>query len=248
MARTEAAYLEDAYLSTLEARVVALEGERGIVVDRCNFYPAGGGQPGDTGWIELGDGRQIAVADTRYGEDRATIVLQIAEGEGEGDRPAPGDTIVLHVDWPRRYKLMRMHTAMHLLTVVCPYPVTGAAVGEDEGRLDFDLPDAETDKDEVTRALARLVAENHKVFTRWITDEELDANPGLVKSANVRPPRGNGRVRVVAIGEDGAVDSQPCGGTHVGETQEIGEIHVAKIEKKGRSNRRFRLRFGAPTA
>jgi misacylated tRNA(Ala) deacylase len=141
---------------------------------------------------------------------------------------------------------MRMHTALHLLTVVCPFPVTGAAVGEDEGRLDFDMPEADTDKDEVTKALARLVADNHKVFTRWITDEELDANPGLVKSANVRPPRGTGRVRVVAIGEDGSIDSQPCGGTHVGETQEIGEIHLAKIEKKGRTNRRFRLRFGPP--
>lgn len=240
MARTEAAYLDDAYLSTLEARVLAHEGERGIVVDRCNFYPAGGGQPGDTGSIELGDGRQIAVTDTRYGEDRAAIVLHL----GDGDLPAPGETVVLHVDWPRRYKMMRMHTALHLLTVVCPYPVTGAAVGEDESRLDFDLPDADTDKDEVTKALAKLVAENHKIFTRWITDEELDANPGLVKSANVRPPRGTGRVRVVAIGEDGGIDSQPCGGTHVGETQEIGEIHVAKIEKKGRTNRRFRLRFG----
>ncbi|WP_279477964.1 alanyl-tRNA editing protein [Aureimonas sp. SK2] len=240
--RTEPAYLDDAYLSTLEARVVAHEGERGIVVDRCNFYPAGGGQPGDTGVIELPDGQQIAVTDTRYGEDRSAIVLHL----GEGDVPAAGETVVLHVDWARRYKLMRMHTALHLLTVVCPFPVTGAAVGEDEGRLDFDMPEADTDKDEVTRALAKLVAENHKVFTRWITDEELDANPGLVKSANVRPPRGTGRVRVVAIGQDGAVDSQPCGGTHVGETQEIGEIHVAKIEKKGRTNRRFRLRLGAP--
>ncbi|WP_162239480.1 alanyl-tRNA editing protein [Aureimonas sp. Leaf324] len=242
MARTEAAYLDDAYLSTLEASVVAHEGERGIVVDRCNFYPAGGGQPGDTGSIEWADGRQVPVVDTRYGEDRSQIVLHL----GEGDIPAVGDTIVLHVDWARRYKMMRMHTALHLLTVVCPFPVTGAAVGEDEGRLDFDMPEADTDKDEVTEALARLVADNHKVFTRWITDEELDANPGLVKSANVRPPRGTGRVRVVAIGEDGSIDSQPCGGTHVGETQEIGEIHVAKIEKKGRTNRRFRLRFGPP--
>ncbi|WP_182421953.1 alanyl-tRNA editing protein [Aureimonas sp. ME7] len=236
---TEAAYLEDAYLSTLEARVVALNGERGLVVDRSNFYPAGGGQPGDVGFVERADGSRIEILDTRYNEDRSAIVLHASDGV----LPEIGETIVLHVNWPRRYRLMRMHTALHLLTVACPYPVTGAAVGEDEGRIDFDMPEVETTKEAVTEALAELVLQNHSVFTRWITDAELDANPSLVKSANVRPPRGSGRVRVVAIGRDGAVDSQPCGGTHVGETQEVGEVFVSKIEKKGRTNRRFRLRF-----
>lgn len=242
---TEAAYQDDAYLSTLETVVTSFDGERGIVVERSNFYPAGGGQPGDVGFIERRDGTQVRIADTRRTEDRAGIVL-IAEAEG--DLPALGETVVLHVDWARRYKLMRMHTALHLLTVVCPYPVTGAAVGEDEGRIDFDWPEADVDRAAITDGIGALVAANHPVGTRWITDEELDRNPGLVKSANVKPPRGTGRVRLVTIGADGEVDSQPCGGTHVLETGEIGEIYVAKVEKKGKVNRRLRLRFGAPPA
>ncbi|SDO10750.1 alanyl-tRNA editing protein [Aureimonas jatrophae] len=238
---TEAAYLDDAYLSTLESAVVGLDGETGIAVARSNFYPAGGGQPGDTGFIEREDGRQISIVDTRRSDDRLRIVLVAAPGS---ELPSIGETVVLHVDWARRYKLMRMHTALHLLTVVCPYPVTGAAVGEDEGRIDFDWPEADIDKEAVTLGLQRLVDANHAVGTRWITDDELDANPGLVKSANVKPPRGSGRVRLVTIGLDGAIDSQPCGGTHVLETREIGTLHVGKVEKKGRTNRRIRLRFG----
>nr|WP_148640040.1 alanyl-tRNA editing protein [Aureimonas sp. AU20] len=238
---TEAVYSEDSYLSTMEARLVRIESERALVFDRSNFFPAGGGQPGDQGFIERPDGTQVPVLDTRYTEDRSAIALVVGEGV---TLPEPGEMVVLHVDWGRRYQLMRMHTALHLLTVVCPYPVTGAAVGEEEGRIDFDLPEAETDKAEVTVRLMALVEANHPVSIRWITDEELDANPSLVKSANVRPPRGAGRVRLVAIGANGEIDSQPCGGTHVSETQEIGEIHISKIEKKGKTNRRFRLRFG----
>lgn len=236
-----AAYADDAYLSTLEAALLRIEGERGLVFDATNFYPAGGGQPGDTGFVETGSGQQIRILDTGYNADRSAIVMQ---AEGASPLPVPGELLTLHLDWARRYKLMRMHTALHLLTVTCPFPVTGAAVGEDEGRIDFDLPDMEADKADVTRRLMALVSANHPVFTRWITDEELDANPSLVKSANVKPPRGTGRVRLVMVGDDGAIDSQPCGGTHVLETQEVGEIHVGKIEKKGRSNRRFRVRFG----
>jgi misacylated tRNA(Ala) deacylase len=140
---------------------------------------------------------------------------------------------------------MRMHTACHLLSVVCSYPITGAAVGEDESRVDFDMSDT-IDKDEVTARLMDLVNQNHPVYVQWITDEELAANPGIVKSKNVRPPVGLGRVSLVCIGENSAVDSQPCGGTHVSETQEVGQIHIAKIEKKGKENRRFRIRFGTP--
>jgi len=240
--RTEAAYAEDSYLSTLEATVARLEGDTGIVVDRSNFFPAGGGQPGDTGTVELADGRQIRVLDTRYDANRAGIVLVL---EGGGERPEIGAPLVLHVDWARRYKLMRMHTACHILSVVCPYPVTGAAVGEDESRVDFDIPESAADKALVTAAMMEIVNANHPVFTRWITDEELDANPDLVKSKNVRPPRGSGRIRLVSIGENGSVDAQPCGGTHVEETGEVGEVHIGKIEKKGKENRRFRIRFGA---
>ena len=239
---TRAAFRDDAYLSTMEARLVSIEGKRGLLFDASNFFPAGGGQPGDRGFVEAADGRQIAIVDTVYGADKSQILLMADEGAA---LPSPGETLVLHLDWARRYKLMRMHTALHLLTVVCPFPVTGAAVGEDESRIDFDLAEMEADKAEITEKLMALVAENHPVFTRWISEEELDANPGLVKSANVKPPRGNGRIRLVAIGEDASVDSQPCGGTHVLETQEVGEIHIGKIEKKGRVNRRFRVRFGA---
>jgi misacylated tRNA(Ala) deacylase len=138
---------------------------------------------------------------------------------------------------------MRMHTACHLLSVVCSYPITGAAVGEDESRVDFDMTDV-IDKDEVTAGLMDLVAQNHPVYLQWITDEELAANPGIVKSKNVRPPVGLGRVSLVCIGEDSSVDSQPCGGTHVANTGEVGAIHISKIEKKGKENRRFRIRFG----
>ena len=145
-------------------------------------------------------------------------------------------------------KLMRMHTACHLLTVVCQFPITGAAVAEDDSRIDFDIPDASFTKEDVTARLMELVRAGHKVATRWITDEELAANPGLVKSKNVRPPVGTGRIRLVLIGDNGAVDSQPCGGTHVKSTAEVGEIHIGKIEKKGRENRRVRIRFGPAPA
>ena len=240
--RTEASYGDDSYLSTLEARVERWAGENGVVVDRSNFFPAGGGQPGDTGHLEMADGRQIAIIDTRYDEDRTGVVLLAEPG---AERPSAGEVVTLHLDWARRYKLMRMHTACHILSVVCPYPVTGAAVGEDESRIDFDIPEAAADRAAVTAAMMEIVRANHPVAIRWITEADLDADPGLVKSKNVRPPRGTGRIRLVLIGENGSLDAQPCGGTHVGETAEVGEIHIAKIEKKGKENRRFRIRFGA---
>lgn len=241
MVETLQAYQDDAYLSTMEARLARIEGANGLVFDRSNFFAEGGGQPGDTGFVETVDGRRIGIAGTVYSSDRASILLLAEPGAA---LPAPGDTLILHLDWNRRYRLMRMHTACHLLTVACPFPITGAAVGEEESRIDFDIPDAEADKTEVTARLMALVEANHPVFTRWITDAELDENPGLVKSANVRPPRGSGRIRLVCIGKEGAVDTQPCGGTHVRATQEVGEVHIGKIEKKGRANRRFRIRFG----
>ena len=233
------AYQDDAYLREMTATLLRIED--GLVFDRSNFFASGGGQPGDSGLVETADGRQIAITDTVYAPDRLSIRLIPADG---AELPAVGETVTLKLDWERRHKLMRMHTACHLLTVACPYPVTGAAVGEEESRIDFDIPDAEADKGAVTAALMALVAADHPVFTRWITDAELDADPSLIKSANVKPPRGSGRIRLVCIGEDGSIDTQPCGGTHVATTGEIGAVHVGKIEKKGKANRRFRIRFG----
>jgi misacylated tRNA(Ala) deacylase len=164
--------------------------------------------------------------------------------EGQA-QPLVGETVTLSIDWPRRFNLMRMHTACHLLSVVCQYPITGAAVGEEESRVDFDMTDT-IDKDDVTARLMELVDADHPVYLQWITDEELAANPGIVKSKNVRPPVGLGRVSLVCIGENSTIDSQPCGGTHVARTSEVGAIHIARIEKKGKENRRFRIRFGEP--
>lgn len=237
-----ALFRDDFYLSTCEAVVTAVHEDGGIELDQTCFYATSGGQPGDTGFLERTDGSKIALGQTKNGAAKDIIIHVPLEGEA---LPAVGEKLVLHVDWPRRYKLMRMHTACHLLSVVCPYPITGAAVGEEESRVDFDMTDT-IDKDEVTAKLMALVSENHPVYLQWITDEELAANPGIVKSKNVRPPIGLGRVILVCIGENSAIDSQPCGGTHVSETQEVGQIHIAKIEKKGKENRRFRIRFGAP--
>ena len=221
---TIALYRDDFYLSTAEAVVTAVHEDGAIELDQTCFYAASGGQPGDTGFLERVDGSRITLGETRHGATKETILHRPLDGQA---MPAVGEKLVLHVDWDRRYRLMRLHTACHLLSVVCPYPITGAQVGEEDARIDFDM--AETiDKDEVTAALMRLVAENHPVYVQWITDEELAANPDIVKSKNVRPPMGLGRVSLVCIGENSAVDSQPCGGTHVSETQEVGAIHIAQ--------------------
>lgn len=237
---TEALYLENPYLELVEATVTAVYTDGNLYVDRSIFYPQGGGQPGDSGSIEWGTGFRTNIKNAVYSPDRSSIILIPEEGQ---DLPQLGQTIIQHVDWPRRYDLMRMHTAMHLLSVVLPYPVTGGQVGVEEGRLDFDLPDGETvEKVSATAALNALIRADHAVTTEWITDDELAANPALVKTMKVKPPTGAGRVRLVRIGAD--IDLQPCGGTHVKSTGEIGEMHIAKIENKGRINRRVRLRFG----
>ncbi|BCH25372.1 alanyl-tRNA editing protein [Mesorhizobium sp. L-8-3] len=238
---TNALFREDAYLKLGEGQVAAVNERGGIILDRTIFYATSGGQPGDTGFLIRSDGSRIAVAATISGETKDEIIHVPAP---EQPMPEPGETLSLAIDWERRLRLMRMHTACHLLTVVCPYPITGASVAEDDSRIDFDIPDSSYAKEDVTERLMELVAANHPVFTRWITDDELAANPGLVKSKNVRPPSGTGRIRLVCIGDDAVVDSQPCGGTHVAATGEVGAIHIGKIEKKGRENRRFRIRFG----
>jgi misacylated tRNA(Ala) deacylase len=235
-------YRDDFYLSTAEGTVTNVREDGAIELDQTCFYATSGGQPGDTGFLEREDGSRIELGVTVNGEDKSVILHTPLDGQ---PRPDIGEKLTLHVDWNRRYKLMRMHTACHILSVVCEYPITGAAVGEDESRVDFDMSDT-IDKDAVTARMMEIVSANHPVYLQWITDEELAANPGIVKSKNVRPPQGLGRVSLVCIGEDAAVDSQPCGGTHVSETQEVGEIHIAKIEKKGKENRRFRIRFGTP--
>ncbi len=238
-----ALFRDDFYLSTTEAVVTAIHEDGGIELDRTCFYATSGGQPGDTGFLERLDGSRIVLGPTVHGAGKDVIIHRPLE---PGVLPVVGETLVAHIDWPRRYRLMRMHTACHLLSVVCPFPITGAAVGEDESRVDFDMS-ATIDRDEVTAQMMKLVEENHPIYVQWITDEELAANPGIVKSKNVRPPVGLGRVSLVCIGENSSVDSQPCGGTHVSETQEVGAIHISKIEKKGRENRRFRIRFGTPS-
>ena len=230
---TEALFRADSYLRDAPAKVAFAE-PRGIALDRTVFYPQGGGQGGDQGSLILDGGETIAIVNTVYDSDRKTILHVPAEGAA---LPAPGASVVARIDWGRRYKRMRAHTALHLLSVVLPYPVTGGAVGEGEGRLDFDC-EALLDKAEVERKLNELIALDAPVTQRWIADEELEANPALVKTMSVKPPTGTGRVRLVAIEN---LDLQPCGGTHVARTGEIGRASVTQIEKKGRINRRVRI-------
>lgn len=234
---TEMLFREDAYLREAEATVTGLTPEGGIIVDRSVFYPTGGGQPGDSGEISWG-AATLKIATTVKGQDDE-IVLVPAEA-----RPLPdiGQTHTQTIDWDRRFRHMRVHTGLHLLSVVIPFPVTGGSISADKGRLDFDMPEAPEDRNAVEDALRELVARDEKVTEEWITEAELDANPSLVKTMSVQPPRGAGRIRLVRIGQGiETVDLQPCGGTHVASTAEIGAVSLGKIEKKGRQNRRVYL-------
>lgn len=229
-------FREDAYLASTPAVVVAVS-DAGVTLDQTIFYATSGGQPGDTGRVVRADGTVLPVIGTIHPDgDKSAILHQLAP---DGPPLQVGEAVTLELDWERRLKLMRMHTALHLVTVVLPYPITGAAVGEDKGRVDFNLPEV-PDAAEVEAQLNELVARDLPVTTEWITDEELAANPGLVKSMNVKPPMGMGRVRLVRIGD---VDLQPCGGTHVASTGEIGRLKIGKIEKKGAINRRISVLF-----
>ena len=231
---TEPLFREDAYLSEAEAIVTAVDGN-GIVLDRTVFYPQGGGQPGDRGELIFDDGSRLAIVNATYGPDRGAILHAISEGAA---LPSLGARVLARIDWELRFRRMRAHTALHLLTAVLPYPVTGGSVGDAEGRLDFDSGEAALDKAEIAERLNGLIAKDAAVRTRWISDEELAANPGLVKTMSVKPPTGTGRVRLVEIE---GIDLQPCGGTHVRRTAEIGRAAVTQIEKKGRLNRRVRI-------
>jgi misacylated tRNA(Ala) deacylase len=229
---TELLFRDDAYLDHCQARVTGT-GPDGIRLDRTVFYPEGGGQPGDTGSLQLADGTVVAIANTRKDRESGDI-LHIPNEPVE--LPA-GTALTARIDWARRHRLMRMHTCLHLLSAVVTAPVTGGAVGDGSGRLDFDLPES-PDRDEVEQRLNAMIGAGALVGTRWITDEELDARPELVKTMSVAPPRGVGRVRLVEVA---GIDLQPCGGTHVADISEIGAVKVTKVEKKGRQNRRIRL-------
>jgi misacylated tRNA(Ala) deacylase len=234
-------YRTDAYLRETQAKVLAVNERGGVVVDQTNFYAAAGGQPGDKGDLRFAGGT-CPIATTVYDTtDKSQIVHVLAEGAA---RPAVGETVTLALDWDVRHKMMRMHSALHLLCSLVKFPVTGGQIGADEGRLDFDIEDASAvDKDALTVQLMALVEANHPITERWITDAEMDANPGLIRTMAVKPPMGSGKVRLVVIGESGSVDLQPCGGTHVRATGEIGGVIVTKIEKKGKLNRRIRVAF-----
>ena len=238
---TEQLYRSDAYLRECEANVLDVNERGGIVLDRTPFYASAGGQPGDHGVIRFAGG-ECPIATTVYDStDKSRIVHMAAEG---APRPATGERVTAVLDWDLRHRHMRMHTALHLLCSLVPFPVTGGQIGAEEGRLDFDIEDASAvDKDRLTADLNALVAADHPVTERWITDGELEANPGLVRTMSVKPPMGTGRVRLVLIGDGGGIDMQPCGGTHVRSTAEIGPVAVSKIEKKGKINRRIRLIF-----
>ncbi len=230
-------FRDDAYLREAPATVTAITSEGGIVLDQTVFYPTSGGQPGDSGTLSW-QGRRMEIATTVKGQGDDVLLLPA--------EPAPmpdvGQVVTQKLNWDRRYRHMRVHTALHLLSVVIPLPVSGGAITAEKGRLDFDMPDAPEDKAALEDDLNRLIACNMHVTAEWITDAELDAQPDLVKTMSVQPPRGTGKIRLIRIGVGPeTADLQPCGGTHVANTEEIGKVRLGKIEKKGRQNRRVYL-------
>ncbi|MDJ0992585.1 MAG: alanyl-tRNA editing protein [Dinoroseobacter sp.] len=238
---TERLFQSDPYAKECDARVVDITPEGGIVTDRTVFYATGGGQPGDAGTLYWTGGKvdlatAVKVQDGKIAHVPAAISAL----------PPIGAEVELTLDWDRRHRHMRVHTALHLLSVVIPLPVTGGAISAQKGRLDFDMPEAPEDRDALEAELTRLIEADFPVTEQWITEAELEANPGLVKTMSVKPPVGAGRVRLIRIGsEDEQVDLQPCGGTHVARTAEIGRVALGKIEKKGRQNRRVNLLLDA---
>ncbi len=228
---TDELFRRDSYLKACDGEVTAVEG-RGVAVDRTVFYPLGGGQPGDTGSMSWPAG-SARITDTRYGKS-GEILHFVADGS---PLPTVGETVHLELDWDRRYRHMRMHTAMHLLGAVLRYGVTGGNISAEKSRLDFDMEDP-VDKEAVALQMQALVAADHPVRCRWVSDAELDANPQLVRTMSVQPPRGKGDVRLLEIE---GVDLQPCGGTHLKSTAEVGKVRIGKVEKKGRRNRRVNI-------
>ena len=231
---TELLFREDAYLRTASARVIAA-GERGIELDRTVFYPQGGGQAGDTGRLLRVQGAPVAIIDTRKGDTPDRVVHLPAPASPQLQ---PGETVTLEIDWPRRYRLMRLHTALHLLSCVIPAPVTGGNIAADKARLDFDIDLSQLNAERIERDTNALIARGAATETVWITDAELDAQPELVKTMSVQPPRGAGRVRLLKIP---GIDLQPCGGTHVADIAEIEAIRVLKIRSEGKRNKRVEI-------
>ncbi len=236
---TEHLFRDDAYRTECPATVIDVNDRGGIILDQTVFYATSGGQSGDQGLLVSGSGAELPIGIAVYDENKR-IVHVPAEAT---DLPGVGETVTAKLNWEARYRHMRMHTCMHLLCAVVSYPVTGGSISGDSGRLDFDIPEAVLDKDTLTAQVNELILQDHDVTSDWITDEELEANPELIRTMAVKPPMGTGTVRIVKIGPDGEVDLQPCGGTHVNSTAEIGPVVVAKIEKKGRQNRRVRVAF-----
>lgn len=233
---TELLFRDDGYLRSCAAQLIAAD-ERGIRLDRTVFYPMGGGQPGDKGVLQLASGQAIAIVDTIKGDLPEEVIHVPVPGV---ELPEPGTEVSAEIDWERRYRLMRMHTCLHLLCSIVPGAVTGGQVSDGRARLDFDVPGSSLDKGTLAHRLNTLIAEAHPVGPRWITDAELAAQPDLVRTMSVKPPGGTGRVRLIEIS---GIDLQPCGGTHIRNTGEIGPVAVTKIENKGRQNRRVILAF-----
>jgi misacylated tRNA(Ala) deacylase len=233
---TELLFRDDAYVGTCRARVTAVDA-RGVRLDRTVFYPTGGGQPGDTGVLCLPSGQRIVIIDTIKGELPDEVIHVPAPGS---TLPEPGTELIGEIEWDRRYRLMRMHTCLHLLCSLVPGAVTGGQVSDGKGRLDFDVPGSSLDKAAIADRLNTLIADSCEVSPRWITDEELAAKPELVRTMSVKPPSGAGRVRLIEIA---GIDLQPCGGTHIRNSAEIGPVAVTKIENKGKQNRRVMLAF-----
>lgn len=231
---TELLFREDAYLKSATARVTAVH-ERGIELDRTLFYPLGGGQPGDTGAFVRESGERFVIADTRKGEAPGSVVHIPAAGSTPLE---PGERLTLELDWDRRYALMRLHTALHLLSCVVVAPVSGGNIAPEKARLDFDIDMSLLDAERITRETNALIASGVATETVWITDEELDGQPALVKTMSVQPPRGFGRVRLLKIP---GIDLQPCGGTHVRNIAEIGGIRVTRIRNEGKRNKRVEI-------
>lgn len=229
-------FRDDSDLTEAAATVLEVQDRGGIILDKTVFYVTGGGQPGDSGVLQRTEGAPVEISTAVYG-DGEQIVHVPTEGARSLHR---GEPVVASIDWQRRYRHMRIHTGLHLLTVVLPFPVTGGRIGTEEAHLDFDIEGPVPTKDEVQYRLYELLARDRSVSSEWITDEELLANPGIIKTRAVKPPIGTGRVRLIWIGD---IDLQPCGGTHVRSTSEIGQLAVAKIENKGRQNRRVRIRL-----
>jgi misacylated tRNA(Ala) deacylase len=231
---TELLFRDDAYLRSASARVVAL-GERGIELDRTVFYPLGGGQAGDAGVLVRANGERVTVSDTRKGESADRVLHVLAPGSPQLE---VGEPLTLEIDWERRYRLMRLHTALHLMSCVITAPVTGGNIVPEKARLDFDIELNQLNAEHIERETNALIASGVSTETAWISDAELDAQPELVKTMSVQPPRGAGRVRLLRIP---GIDLQPCGGTHVANIAEIGAIRVLKIRSEGKHNKRVEI-------